>query len=277
MKKWAWLLGLFWLAACGAAKAPLPVPEANTLRIISLDYCADQYVMKLVDREKITALSPDATASFSYLRNQAKDMATVRPRAEDILLLAPDIVVRTYGGGPNATIFFERAGIKVIQIGYANDITTIKEVILDVAKQLYVPEKGHAIVAQMDARLNALPVRSTDTSVLYLTSKGATAGTNTLIDDVIQSAGLRNFQTASGWRSLPLEELAYQHPDKVAVGFFETNDLITDQWTPTRHPVVQRMLADTPVIDIPGAVTACGAWFLLDAAEALTAMKRGQK
>ena len=252
--------------------APRPAPrsaDAASTRIVSLDFCADQFVLKLVDREQIAALSPDAEKSFSYMREHAKGLPRVRPRAEDILLLRPDVVARSYGGGPRATAFFERAGIKVVQISYADDIESVRQSMRAAARDLGVAERGEALVAEMDARLAALPNSDSAPSVLYLTSKGAVAGAGTSIDDMLTRAGGRNFQTAPGWTSAPLERLAYDRPDMIAAGFFETADLTADIWSPTRHPLARRRLAERPVIDIPGASTACGAWFVMDAVEAL--------
>ena len=91
-------------------------------RIVSLDYCADQYVLKLADREQILAISPDAVKDFSYMQDAAVGVPTVRPVAEDVLILKPDLIVRTYGGGPNAAAFFKRAGVPVLQVGWAKQI-----------------------------------------------------------------------------------------------------------------------------------------------------------
>ena len=255
------------LIACSDQDVSMPTGEGR--KIVSLDYCADQYVLKLAEPENILALSPDATASFSYFREEAKSFPTVRPRAEDVLLLKPDIVVRTYGGGPNATAFFEHSGISVVQIGYASDLNGVKAVIESAAQQMDAESRGSKLMAEMDSRLNALPNSQSRLNTLYLTSKGAVAGKQTMIDDLMSKAGVLNFQQASGWTSIPLERLAYESPQLIATGFFETSDLNSDRWTPARHPVAQRALAEIPLVNIPGAWTACGAWFLLDAVEAL--------
>ena len=255
------------LIACSDHNVSMSANEGR--KIVSLDYCADQYVLKLAEPENILALSPDATASFSYLREEAKSFPTVRPRAEDVLLLDPDIVVRTYGGGPNAAAFFENAGITVVQIGYAGDLNGVKAVIEATAEQLGAESRGSKFIAEMERRLSALPDSQSSLNTLYLTSKGAVAGEQTMIGDLMSKAGVVNFQQAPGWTSIPLERLAYESPQLIATGFFETSDLNSDRWTPTRHPVAQRALADIPVVNIPGAWTACGAWFLLDAVEAL--------
>ncbi len=260
------------MLAAGCGPPPTggaPVQTQQPTRIVSLDFCADQFVLKLADRENIAALSPDAETIFSYMRDEAKGIAKVRPRAEDILLREPDLVVRTYGGGPSAAAFFEHAGIEVLQIDYAYNMETAKQAIRNASFGLGVPARGEKLVAEMDSRLAALPHRNDPQSILYLSSKGATAGPDTMIDELLQLAGFENFNTRPGWSAIPLERLAYDNPDVIAAGFFETSDLVSDIWTPARHPLAKRKLAETPVINLRGAWLSCGGWFLLDAVEAL--------
>ena len=58
-------------------------------RVVSLDYCSDQYVLKFVDAENIVALSQDAEEPFSYLREEARGIRKIRPVAENILRSIP--------------------------------------------------------------------------------------------------------------------------------------------------------------------------------------------
>ncbi len=264
------LVAILSAAACSRQTKRVAHDDAGKT-IVSLDFCADQYVLKFADRENILALSPDAEARFSYMRAAAKGARKVRPRAEDILLLQPDIVVRTYGGGPNAAAFFERAGIKVVQIAYANDLAGVKQSILDASKELGAAERGAALVVEMENRLTSLAPSENQSTILYMTSKGAVAGENTLIGELLGLAGYENFRAAPGWGSLPLERLAYESPDVIAAGFFDTGDIVSDIWSPSRHPVAQRRLAQSPVVDLPGAWTACSSWSLLDVLDALAA------
>ena len=111
------------------------------MRIVSLDFCADQYVLKLADREQILAVSPDAVREFSYIRETAQGLPTVRSVAEDVLILKPDLVVRSYGGGPKAGDFFERAGIPVLQVGWTATVhgdgpNTIPQTLRDATETL---------------------------------------------------------------------------------------------------------------------------------------------
>ena len=263
------LLAATVVAACGTAP-PQALSEGPVGRIVSLDYCADQFVLGLADRERILALSPDAGKDFSYLRAEAAGLPTVRPRAEDVLALEPDLVVRNYGGGPRAGIFFERAGVAVLQIDFAPDIDGVRDRIRQAAVALGVPERGEALIAEMDARLTRTRTRSPGAEALYLAPSGVAAGSGTFVGHLIAGAGLDNFADGRGWSAIPLERLAYETPDVYAVPVFdETRDNVV--WTPFRHPVAARRVQAGPTVSIDGATTACGGWFLADAVEALAA------
>lgn len=257
------------VAACGTASPP-ERPAEPAGRIVSLDYCADQFVLGLADRERILALSPDADKDFSYLRAEAAGLPTVRPRAEDVLALEPDLVVRNYGGGPRAAAFFERAGVPVLQIDFAPDIEAVRDRIRQAAAVLAVRGRGEALIAEMDARLARARAAAPDADTLYLAPSGVAAGSGTFVNHLIAAAGLDNFSDGSGWRSIPLERLVYETPDLYAVPVFErTNHNMV--WTPFRHPLAVRRVQAGPTLSIDGATTTCGAWFLADAVEALAA------
>ena len=262
------LVGCLVLAAC----QPPPPARSAARRIVSLDYCADQFVLGLADRRDILAVSPDAGAAFSYMRAAAAGVRAVRPRAEDVLILEPDLVVRSYGGGPNARTFFERAGVPVLQIGLVDDIDGARAVIRDAARGLGVPERGESLIAAMDARLQRARVHTPGTRALYVTPAGFTAGPGTLVHHLFTAAGLDNFQSLPGWRPIPLEGLAYETPDVIAEATFGTGANHDDAWTPFRHPVARRAIRSLPVAALDGATTSCGGWFLADAVAALAAL-----
>ena len=298
------------LTACSLGKAATPAPlepPVRAMRVVSLDYCADQYVLKLLGRERILALSPDATRDFSYMRETAKGMPKVAPRAEDVLVLKPDLVVRSYGGGADAGAFFARAGVPVLQLGYAEDLAGVRRVLIETAGQLGERARGERIAREMDARVAALrhpypfvpsEVEGRDRpglragpstslgnaermnkkggpTLLYATPGGVTTGPGSLIHELIELAGYRNFQTEPGWQPLPLERLAYEKPDRVAVAWFGRRDYNPDQWSAARHPLM-RTASEHPIIGLEGAWTACGGWFVLDAAEAMARARGAQ-
>ena len=133
------------LLACGAGEEQgwaQPLGTQSPKRIVSLDYCADQYVLQFAPRDSVLALSIDADKRFSYLRDEAKGLRKVRPRAADVLALEPDLIVRSYGGGPNIGPFMERAGVPVVQIGFPQDIQGVRAEVVRVGSELGAPQKG---------------------------------------------------------------------------------------------------------------------------------------
>lgn len=245
--------------------------DAPAQRVVSLDYCADQFVLKMLPRERLLAVSPDATKVFSYMRDAARGLPTVRPVAEDVLMQEPDLVVRSYGGGPNAARFFELAGVPVLQVPYASDIDGIREVIASMASGLGVPERGAAIIADMERRLGSLPTPEAARKALYMTPTGATSGPGTQVHDMLLAAGLENFEQQPGWRFISLERLAYEEPDMIVAAFFDDPASDIRMWSPMRHPLARRQMLNRPTVKLQGAWTSCGGWFLVDAIEALAA------
>ncbi|MEM9172273.1 MAG: ABC transporter substrate-binding protein [Pseudomonadota bacterium] len=264
------LLLLVTVIGCGDAPPAARVShDGRPMRIVSLDLCADQYVLKFVERERILAVSPVATAEFSYMRDAARGVPVVQPNAEDVLVLKPDLVVRAYGGGANATTFFERAGVPVLTIGWAADIAAVMSMVQSIASGLGEPEAGAAVVAEMQQRLAQLPdIESA--SALYMTPSGVTTGPGSLVHDILIASGVENFQNQPGWQPIPLEKLAYNRPDMIAAAFFDAYTNHPDAWSPMRHPVARAQLRERPTVQIKGAWTSCSGWYLMDAVEALS-------
>ena len=248
-------------------------------RVVSLDYCADQYVLKFVDPENIVALSPDAEEPFSYLREEARGLRKIRPVAENILALSPDVVVRSYGGGPSIEHFLKRAGITVVNIGWAakldgSDETSIPVITQRVATALGEKERGRQTVANYRGRLSNINLRRIEGSqdkapTLYMSAAGATTGPGSLVHELLIAAGLENFEDQPGWRPIPLEKLAYKSPSMVATAFFYNGANHRNSWSASRHPVARSLRTSTSHVELEGALTACGAWFAAYAAEAL--------
>lgn len=252
----------------GAAD-PRPVAQSPQ-RVISLDLCADQYVLRFVPEDHIAGVSPDAAKNFSYMRDRAQGVPVVRSTAEDVLAARPDLIVRAYGGGPNAMAFFSRAGIPVVDLGWANGFDEIADNTRRIAKALGAKDEGERVADEMMKRLRN-GATGDGRTVLYMTPGGVTTGPGSLIHQAIEAAGYTNFQTRPGWNPIPLERLAKTQPDVVAASFFDAFGTHPARWSAMRHPIAQRQLKERPVVRLDGAWTACGGWYNVDAVEALAA------
>ncbi len=260
------VLGLSAIAAVAVSDALRPATSSVPKRVVSLDYCADQFVLKFADRSQILALSSQSQASHSYMREAAKGLPQVRSRAESVLALEPDLVVRTYGGGPDAARFFQAAGTPILQLGGADQYEAIRSNLRLAAKGLGHPERGEAAVRQFDATLASAKREGPPLEALYVTSGGVQAGPDTSLGRMMATAGLTPYDVRHrGWSELPLEKLAAKAPNMVVTGFMGSGEVDLFAWSAARHPLVRQSLKSRPTVTLPGAITACSGWFIADA------------
>ena len=212
------------------------------------------------------------------VRERARGIRQMRPTAEEVLALGPDRIVRSHGGGPNAARFFRRAGVPVVQIGFAGDLAGVREVITAAAEGLGAPERGAALLAAMDARLAraAAPDASGRgwPSGLYLVPGGVSAGSGTLPDELLRAAGIANFETRSGYPPIPLERLAYQQPDLYAVAFLGSTAAYEGSWSAFNHRIVRERLRTGRVALLDGSWMACAGPGVVEAVAVLRRVAR---
>jgi iron complex transport system substrate-binding protein len=171
--------------------ALLLTTPARALRVVSLNLCTDDYLVLLAP-ESVAALSPLATdPSGSVVAAAARRLPWVRPDAEAVLALRPDLVLGGPYGAQTTLAALARHGLRVERTGLPQDFSAIREETRRMAAVLGVPERGEAMLAHMDAELAAIP-RRTPVRALYLGAGGYAAGAETLEAAVLRAAGLDN-------------------------------------------------------------------------------------
>lgn len=259
-----WIIAAIAFACASAA-------HAEPRRIVSLDYCADQFVLALADRGQIAALSRGSQRDDSYFRERARGIRQTRGTLEEVLALRPDLVIRNWGGPWDAEHVYARFGVPVLQVGDSQTFAAARADLLDAAHTLGHAERGAALARDLDTRLARLSAHHSNAPVMYLSGGGAVAGRGTMIDSVIAAAGGRNIRTEASWQVLPLERLIETPPAVVALGFFDTSRDRINAWSPSRHPALRRALANARTVSLPPATISCEAWYAVDAAETIAA------
>lgn len=249
---------------------------AEPRRVVSLDYCADQFVLALADRDQIAGVSHNALRDDSYYRARAYGLRQVRPTLEETLALHPDLIVRTWGGPWDASAAYGRFHVPVLQLGDAVDFAQARAQLLQAALALGHDDRGTALAHELDARLARLRADAPSRAppVMYLSAGGATPGPGVMMDAVIRAAGGSNIATAPSWNVLPLERLTQTPPALVATAFFDTGRTQMNAWSPSRHPAFRAALARTRTVALPAAAVSCEAWYAIDAAEVIAAALR---
>jgi iron complex transport system substrate-binding protein len=249
--------------------------RAEPRRIVSLDYCADQFVLALADRDQIAALSRGSRREDSYFRARAGGIRQTRGTLEEVLALQPDLVVRNWGGPWNAEEVYARFRVPVLQVGDTPDFNSARADLLDAGRILGRANRAEALARDLDVRLQRLNTTAQQPgAVMYLSAGGAVAGAGTMMDSIISAAGGRNVSTAPGWVVTPLERLVSTPPALIALGFFDTRRTRLNAWSPSRHPALRRALSNGRTVSLPAAAIACESWYAIDAAEAIAAALR---
>jgi iron complex transport system substrate-binding protein len=261
--------GLWGIAA--ALVLALAGTAAAGPRVVSLDQCADQFVLALAPRGDIAGLSYRARAPDSYLRAQAVGLPLMRTDLESILTARPGVVVREWGGDAALLRRLSARGVRVVDINDATDFEGVRANLRRVAAALGQAPSGERLVGRMDAELREAKGAWGGRRALYLVPGGFTAGRGTLVGAMLEAAGLTNATAESGFQPVSLERLVLSPPDEVVLGFFDRASTATQHWSIASHPALARALKGHVAASLPGAILGCPAWFAAEGARALAA------
>lgn len=256
-------------AALAAVLAQAGQAMAASPRVMSVDSCADQYVIALSPRDAIVGVSARSDDSDSYMREQAKGLPVRRATTETVLALKPDVVVRYWGGDARLPEALERRGVRVVRIADATDFDGVRANVRAVAAALDQGPRGEALIADMDARL----ARSKDAwkgqPAMYVTPTGYSSGGDTLVDAMMRAAGLTNLVAGPAWEPIPLETLVRSPPAAFVLGFFGRMSTLMTRWGPGRHAALQKRIEGRAVASLPASQIGCPAWFIGESVETL--------
>ena len=262
--------GLLVVVALGMASAAWGAGAAKPKRIASLGLCADQFVLGMVEPERIVALSPYAAdPGLSLFHDRARGLPTTRGSAEELIALSPDLVVANRWGSVKTLSTLERLGIPVLRLILPVTFDEVMAETRRVAKALGEAERGERLIAEARARIAMVGDRAARKrpEIVYIMPGGYTAGRGSFVDTVFSAAGADNLAAKlgkTGWTGLPLERLVIEDPDVLVFGFFRpgVHSLATRY---RRHGLLARLVDEKPTIDMPDRYWACGGWFLYEA------------
>ncbi len=261
-------LGLFGAASDVRAQTDLP-------KVVSIDYCADQYVLALADRDQIAGVSPRATKAFSFHRDRAGGLPVVEATTEAVLDRSPDLVVRFWGGNTRMVGLLGRVGIDAVNGTYGIDDRTIAENLRTVGRALGRTAHADIAVSERDSRIAALQARpASELRALYLTPSGTTGGAGTDVGAMLRLAGLENLAVDygySGWRTVSIERLLQSPPDLFVGSFFDDTAVARSSWSVARHGRLAGLMSTVPTVGVPGRFLSCSGLFSVEAAEFIRA------
>jgi iron complex transport system substrate-binding protein len=243
-------LGLLVSCATGALGGP---------RIVSLDECADQYVLGLAPRADIIAVSDHAALSDSFFRDRSHGLLHVRPSLEAVLALRPTVVVRTWQGDARLLAALQKFGIKVININDINTYPDARNELLRVGHELDEDASARIEAHRFDLAYDDVRDIGHGRSVLYYTPSGYSVGSDTLTGDMVRRLGFHMATKDKGPFYVSPEVVLGMTPDVFALAFYD--DPYAMRRVPGRNPLVRAKIAATPHFTIPARAMLCSAWF----------------
>jgi iron complex transport system substrate-binding protein len=205
------------LAACLVLALAAPGLAAPG-RVVSMNLCTDQLAMLLAAPGQLVSVSWLATdPRSSTMVAEAAAFPTNAGRAEEIFLLAPDLVLAgSYTDRPTVAML-HRLGIPVLEVPPAASLAEARTQITAVGAALGRAAAAADLVARLDAALAAVPpVPGPRPTAAIVGAGGYALGPESLSGDVLAAAGFANVLGPMGHAAaarLSVEELLASAPD----------------------------------------------------------------
>ena len=266
--RWRRLLDVAYDAALLVAIAIMLVPAALSAagipkRIVSLNLCTDELVLRLADRANIasiTWLSKDAISA--NVVDLAADVPVNHGLAEEIIPLDPDLVVAGTFTARTAVAMLKATRFPVTEFGVAHDVADVRSGIRKMAALVGEPARGEALVASFDERLAEIgtPAPGRRPTALVFNANGFTVGAGTLVDDIMSRAGLDNVAAhmkLGNYSQLPLEIAVRSDVDILIISARRDGppSLATALLD---HPVLSKLGPKTHIVVLPTNLWSCG-------------------
>jgi iron complex transport system substrate-binding protein len=240
-------VGLF---AAGVAHAATPV------RIASLNLTADEVLVEILPPARLVAVTAFADEQgTSNIIGRVPPEVPRFPKAdlERLVALQPDLVVVSEYTDPDFLYLLERSGLRYHRMEGLRSLPGYRQAILDLGAAVGEEARARAIVSRYDTVLAALAERlrgSPRPRVLYWAS-GMTAGPDTAIGALIESAGARNVGGelgVPGIAAVGAERAFVSDPDVVLLGVWPGARAALLQ-----HPLLSRLRAvrEGHIVEMP--------------------------
>lgn len=266
--------GFLFAVACGALGSSAAFAAARP-RIVSINPCVDAVLVRVADPDQILAIShySQDPAATSIPLDVARRYRVTSGTAEEVVALAPDLVMSGPHVAPSTIFALERMKIRIAKFTVAESVEESEKQIRLIAGAVGAPERGEELVGAINGALEH--ARATDdrriTAVIWQ-GGGMVPGRGTLADQLLQITGYRNLSASYGlskWDVLPLEYLIASPPDLVlSVG---TGNIERDRML--GHPAIRKLAERVPFRTYPFRLLQCGGPTIIEAVARLAEVR----
>ncbi len=272
------------LAAFLISTAAHAQPTASPLpqRIVSMNLCTDELLMRIVDPARIagiTYLSQQPVNAPLGLSPIAAKLAVNHGLAEEVIKLNPDLILAGAYTTSTATNLLRHLGYTVIVFDPETTFADMRANIRKLGALTGDTTKAEQVITDFDARLATLQAQIPPGEKPVFADIGVNnyiAGADTLYTEVVNAGGYRTLGQSlgySGYRNVPLETVLTVRPALISAATPWTNPPSMSTMA-LGHPALRTLVATTPQVAIPERYTTCGAPSVLGAIEILVQARR---
>jgi iron complex transport system substrate-binding protein len=244
------------VATLGAGASPPASPAVAPRRIASLNLTADEVLVEILPVDRLVAVTAaaDDVGTSNVVGRVPPAVARFRKAdLERLVALSPDLVVVSEYTDPDFLYLLERSGLRYHRMEGLRSLAGNREAILRLGTAVGASAGAHKLVARYDAVLADLAQRLRGVArprVLYWAS-GMTAGGDTAIGSLIESAGARNVGAeigVAGIGPVGAERAFVADPDVVLIGVWPGARASLVQ-----HPLLSRLRAvrEGRIVEMP--------------------------
>jgi len=191
MSRGAGSLLLFAFAALAmAGEGWLAPANAAGPRIVSMNACTDQLLMKLADPEQIAGLS--RFSRDAWVAGDPRRYPVLSGGAEDVLILKPDIVVASLFDKRSTRELLKAHGLHLAEFAVPQNLDEARVQIRRMGEITDHPDRAAAEIARLDAALARArqSVAGRHGRVLPLSRRGWVAGGDSFLGALLKETGL---------------------------------------------------------------------------------------
>jgi iron complex transport system substrate-binding protein len=259
------------VAVAAVSGLSAPVPAAALPRIVSMNVCTDQALLKLADPAQISGLS--RFSRDAWMADDTHHYPILSGGAEDVLVLQPDIVVASLFDKRSTRELLKANGLHLAEFAVPQNLAEARIQIREMGEIAGHPDRAAAEIARLDAALARARQAVADKHyrVLPLTRRGWVAGSDSFLGALLAETGLFSAAGELGFGAggfASLEAIVNLKPDFILVS--QAGDYAGDDGQAfLLHPALERFYPPEKRIVIPERLTECGGVMLAEALDAL--------
>jgi iron complex transport system substrate-binding protein len=264
--------------ACSAALAfPAALWADAPKRVVSINLCTDQLALMLADPGQLISVSRLAhDQQSSAMVDEARALPTNGSGAEEVYLLAPDLVLAGTFTAPSTVNLLRDLGIEVVLFAPARALSDVPDRVAQMGKALGREDRAAELIATFNTELarlsDAPPSERFRAALTYVNSYSS--GDKTLAGDILNAAGFDNVASEAGLSSvgvLTLEDLILLAPDVIIQGRDYPGTARAED--NLRHPALRALKGTKLAGELTDRDWICGTPHVLTAIESMRALR----